>query len=212
MIVFALFVSACGSDSAKKGAPTSACGNGVLDPGEVCDPSIASGQAGACPASCSASGCEVATLSGNPLRCTARCIVEPVACAARDGCCPIGCDSAYDEAPNADGNCPASCDACAGEVLSGRSATYSARCEVTTSVACVDGDGCCPVGCEAPSSVYCTKPCESLLSSCDAPYSVCLPVSPEIGDYCVRLCFRDADCLPGQDCIVDNPLVSGFCL
>jgi hypothetical protein len=162
--LFLIFlVASCGSDSAKKSAPTSLCGNGELDPGESCDPSIAATEAGACPASCSAGGCEVATLTGTPLSCNARCVVEPVACADGDGCCPIGCDSASDaectntcgdgqvDSPETcDGDCISNCgDACGGLTLAGAATTCSARCVAGAPVGCNSGDGCCPVGCTA---------------------------------------------------------------
>jgi hypothetical protein len=66
------------------------CNNGVVDPGETCDPSVAN----SCPASCAPStdACMPNTLVGAGT-CTAQCMVQPItACADNDGCCPDGCD------------------------------------------------------------------------------------------------------------------------
>ncbi|MEZ4459849.1 MAG: hypothetical protein R3E66_08995 [bacterium] len=169
-----LVLTACGSDSTKKGkSQANACGNGQLDPGEVCDAAIAQGQPGACPTSCAAGGCQVATLEGSATACSARCVVEPVACGDGDGCCPLGCDASSDaectnvcgnqtvESPETcDGDCPTVCNACAGEALAGSPELCSSRCEVVTSVACTDADGCCPVGCTADSDSDCEPTAE----------------------------------------------------
>ena len=132
--LFFVFIAACGDTSVKgKRGPAPAnnttsnnvstnCGNGTLEPGEACDPAIESGE-GACPTSCAAPACASASLEGSPDTCDARCNVQPVACAAGDGCCPEGCDSSTDsdctntcgnglvEPPETcDTNCPATCD------------------------------------------------------------------------------------------------------
>jgi hypothetical protein len=167
----AWILSACG-DEARTKSPISppnnstvplTCGNGVLDQGEACDNAIASGE-GACPTSCAAPACAAAALEGSADDCSARCTVQPVACAAGDGCCPEGCDSSTDpdcvntcgnglvESPETcDGNCPASCDdgnACTNDSTSGSADTCSLVCSTTPISACIDGDGCCPPGCE----------------------------------------------------------------
>lgn len=161
LVLAALVAAACGNEPAKKSAPTTLCGNGELNPGESCDPFIALGNPGACPAECVAGACQVASLTGNPLSCTARCVVAPVACGSGDGCCPVGCDSSNDaECVNTcgdgvvngpetcDGNCPSDCgDYCNGLDFSGSASACSARCEAGEPIGCVDGDGCCPVGC-----------------------------------------------------------------
>ena len=140
------------------------CGDGVLDPGELCDPAIAEGP-GACPTACQATACSTAMLVGEASACTAQCLTEPVACADGDGCCPAGCESATDgdctnqcgdgvtEGPElCDGNCPSSCsdgDACTTDRLRGGAQTCDAECQFELVTACVDGDGCCPASCTA---------------------------------------------------------------
>jgi MYXO-CTERM domain-containing protein len=69
------------------------CNNGVVDPGETCDPP------GSCPTSCAASAdaCMPNVLVGSAAGCTAKCVVEPVTgCVGGDGCCPMGCDATTD--------------------------------------------------------------------------------------------------------------------
>jgi len=69
---------------------TDRCNNGVVDPGELCDPGVA----GSCPTSCATTdACMPSRLLGTAASCTARCAVTPItACADGDGCCPEGCD------------------------------------------------------------------------------------------------------------------------
>jgi hypothetical protein len=74
-------------------AAAAGCGNGVVDPGETCDP-IAS-----CPTTCdpAANKCMPNVLVGSSASCTAQCQVQLLtACANDDGCCPTGCTPATD--------------------------------------------------------------------------------------------------------------------
>ncbi len=61
------------------------CGNGVKEPGELCD--------GGCPTECTPSNsCETSTLQGDPAECLSQCAVATItACISFDGCCPAGC-------------------------------------------------------------------------------------------------------------------------
>lgn len=74
-------------------AATASCNNGVIDPGETCDPP------GTCPTSCTPStdACAPVMLVGDAATCTAACATQPItACVAGDGCCPMGCDTTTD--------------------------------------------------------------------------------------------------------------------
>ncbi len=82
--------SGCSSERDNDCAPTQFCGNGVVDPGELCD--------GACPASCNDGvACTTDRLSGSAATCDAQCTTSPIsACVNGDGCCPGGCTSQND--------------------------------------------------------------------------------------------------------------------
>jgi hypothetical protein len=72
---------------------SAACNNGVVDPGETCDPP------GSCPTTCAAAAdaCMPSVLVGAAATCTAECQVQPItACANDDGCCATGCTTAND--------------------------------------------------------------------------------------------------------------------
>jgi hypothetical protein len=133
------------------------CGNGIPEPGEVCD--------GNCPTGCNDGlACTRDAVVGSAATCNAVCTHEPItACSHGDGCCPAGCSVATDNDCSAscgngvvegnetcDGNCPTSCNdgiACTTDVLTGSAANCSAACAHTPITACQGGDGCCPAGC-----------------------------------------------------------------
>ena len=185
-------------------AQPAACGDGVLDPGELCDPGIAEG-AGACPTSCAAGNCSTAELVGDPNACTAQCIVSPLACMDGDGCCPEGCEGTTDgdcsnacgdgivEGPEAcDGNCPTSCDdgnTCTTDTLLGSAAACSAQCSFDPIATCQSGDGCCPAGCDASRDNDC------------APSQMCGNGIVEAGESCDGNC--PTSCNDGNACTSD---------
>lgn len=70
------------------------CNNGVVDPGEKCDPP------GSCPTTCatSADACMPNVLVGTAAACTAECVAQPITtCINGDGCCAAGCDMTTDD-------------------------------------------------------------------------------------------------------------------
>src|SRR5690349_18597285 len=75
------------------------CGNGVIEPGETCDPLAT------CVTSCPQIGCTLQTLQGAGT-CAAQCVSagQQGQCVSGDGCCPVGCNSLNDA------ECAASCD------------------------------------------------------------------------------------------------------
>ncbi len=76
-------------------APAAVCGNGVIEPGETCDP------VGSCPTACPDTlACTTDMRVGDPALCTAACLHDAVACVTGDGCCAPGCDN------TTDGECP----------------------------------------------------------------------------------------------------------
>ena len=185
------------------------CGDGVLNPGELCDPAIAEG-AGACPEVCAAPACATAMLVGSASMCTAQCIVEPVACADGDGCCAAGCDSSNDndcqnqcgdgvvEGPETcDGNCPAQCDdgdACTTDTLVGTAAQCNAQCRFEPVTTCTSNDGCCPPGCTAEVDNDCV------------PLATCGNGVLDAGELCDGDC--PTSCESGDACSTGRPVGS----
>jgi cysteine-rich repeat protein len=158
------------------------CGNGVLEEGEICDTTIASGLAGACPSSCDDGMACTADTVQMPSTCQATCESTPItADADGDGCCLSGSTLAEDSdcpvmcgdgvlsssetcdtgiAAGQPGACPTTCDdgrACTTDMVA-NDGTCDAFC-TTVPVPVMDGDGCCPPGSTAPDS-DCTGTCD----------------------------------------------------
>jgi len=100
-----------------------ACGNGILDPGETCDPP------GSCPSTCapSADACSPNVLVGLAASCTAQCETQLItACHDNDGCCPVGCTGTTDS------DCPGGSNAGGGnETGSGTDSSVQGGCAAT---------------------------------------------------------------------------------
>lgn len=155
----------------------SACGNGVVEPGETCEPSSEAG----CPTSCRHDdACMTGTLSGERESCDVACNWTRIEqCRDGDGCCPSGCDQTEDDDCEArcgngvlesgerceDGSgtpCPSNCDdgdACTEDRLTGSARTCDARCEHRAISATRGGDGCCPEGANANDDSDCEAVC-----------------------------------------------------
>ena len=159
------------------------CGNGVLDPNEMCDPAIAAPAAGSCPQSCD-DGNPCTTDQRNGTGCQATCSHAPIrSFTPGDGCCPSGSNRNLDsDCPAKCGNgvleegetcdfgptspvpcptsCPASPSACLKRVLTGDRDHCSAACELRAITACApQKDGCCPAGCSAATDPDCSATC-----------------------------------------------------
>jgi hypothetical protein len=156
------------------------CGNGVVDPGETCDVSIASG-AGVCPKTCADGVACTDDLLVDGSTCNARCVFVPTTTLRNgDGCCPAGSHAGIDaDCPATCGNgvvetpwetcdtgtaptsCPAACpppEACAvwtRTVTSG----CDVRCTRQSVAGCANGDGCCAPGCNAANDSDCHAIC-----------------------------------------------------
>ena len=149
------------------------CGNTILEPGELCDPSES------CPteASCGdSSACTAETVSGSAASCDAACVVTDITlCVNGDGCCPGSCTNANDSDCSAscgngvvepgetcDGNCPTNCapsNVCATARLIGSAGNCSAECVEAAITAPADADGCCPAGANASVDNDCSAVC-----------------------------------------------------
>jgi hypothetical protein len=82
-------------------ATMAGCNNGIVDPGEKCDP-IES-----CPTACPDTGdaCKPQILLGDAATCSSSCLAETItACTNGDGCCPMGCDATTDTDCGASGS------------------------------------------------------------------------------------------------------------
>ncbi len=161
------------------------CGNGLLDEGELCDPAIAAGFPGACPAaSCDdkvACTDDLATGGACRIVCQHQAVTR---LQAGDRCCPAGATAASDSdcsatcgngtregeetcdiaiAAGNPGACPtmAACDdgnpCTRDELLSGN--TCTAICVHQAQTGARPGDGCCPAGVTATEDSDCPAVC-----------------------------------------------------
>src|SRR5438132_7737537 len=80
-----VFVDPATPSDSIDGAPTATCGNGQLDPGELCDPAIPSGAGGACPTDCDRGNTCYSDALIQPGTCLATCVHEAV-----PNCCGNG--------------------------------------------------------------------------------------------------------------------------
>ncbi len=179
---------------------TIACGNGVMETGETCDPPAS------CPTTCNdGDACTVDQMTGSSANCNVVCSHAAItACVSGDGCCPAGCNAKTDSDCSAtcgngvleDGetcdpasSCPVSCtdgNACTIDHMTGTSANCNVACSFTTITTCVAGDGCCPAGCNAKTDSDCSSSCGNGVvepgETCD-PGSTC-PTTCNDGNAC----------------------------
>jgi len=203
-----LVLAGCSNNASE---PLPACGDGVLDDGELCDPGIADGEPGACPAACDdGEAPTIDVLRGTPETCTAECLfVRIPACGAADGFCPPCCtaaadadcgpsahcgDGVVDAGETCDLTCPTTCDdgdACTDDVMAGSSDTCDVVCAHQAISACVAGDGCCPDGCDHASDADCPPP----QPDCTSNAQCTNPAAPVCGGSgtCVG-CQQHSDC------------------
>lgn len=205
--------------------PPAACGNGVLDPGETCDPKIASG-AGACPGACDdGDPCTTDGRGGAADKCTAKCVFT---LKAGDPACVPTCGNGRKEfGETCDGDCPTACDdgdPCTTDALSGSAGACSAACSATRIPGCGDtpercgngvvdageacdpaiasGVGACPTSCAAPAACERTV-LEGSPAACSAR---CVPQAISAcasGDGCCPSgCTNatDSECAPIERC------------
>ncbi|HEY4178094.1 MAG TPA: DUF4215 domain-containing protein [Kofleriaceae bacterium] len=160
-----------------------ACGNSIVEAGEVCDTGIASG-AGACPTTCDdGMSCTTNNLM-NMGTCQAACVFTPITTnTPGDGCCRSGATAAQDSdcagcgngvveaglgetcdtgIANGAGSCPTTCasdgNACTNDIVV-NTGTCQAACTHQPITAAANGDGCCPTGANANTDTDCQPVC-----------------------------------------------------
>jgi hypothetical protein len=151
-----------------------ACGNGVVEAAETCDPPST------CPSECKTDNpCIVSLASGDSASCNMKCETKPVTeCKNGDKCCPAGC------APSSDSDCSTSCGD--GAV------TGSETCETTSTTqpcpaSCDDGKA-CTVDLKTGSSAQCNVVCTHMAITAPIANDGCCPASGNV--------LNDNDCKP----------------
>jgi hypothetical protein len=162
------------------------CGNGALDPGELCDPAIAAPNAGACPAASDCDDhnpCTSDSVDGSAAQCSARCAHTFItACGPVDQCCAVGCTAVSDK------DCSATCgdgtldptESCDKAIASGQLGACPTSCPSSTS---------CTTYTLIGDPSVCTARCTSVtISSCSGTLSSdgCCPPGCSL--------LNDADC------------------
>lgn len=183
------------------------CGNGVIEPGEMCEPSLGAG----CPTDCDdRDACTADSLSGSADNCTAACAHNPITRPRDgDGCCPASANESNDSdcnpicgngaiegaevcEPGVGDGCPRSCDdqdVCTIDRLTGNPGSCNAACVFEQITTPANGDDCCPMEGNANNDSDCRPECGNgevetgELCDGDCPTSA---ASCDDGDPCTR--------------------------
>jgi cysteine-rich repeat protein len=205
-----------------------ACGNGMIESGELCDGNCASSAAD-CADNMS---CTADRVSGT--LCTRQCVHSPITMPSltSDSCCPsagnansdadcspVCGNSVVESGERCDGNCPSTAADCTDSVactLDRVTGTGCGRqCSHTPSVPTSTADGCCPAGGNANNDADCPVECGNKVKepgeSCDDGNLVdgdgcsggCVPddiISTPGDDRAGYIKCGDATCMPGMVC------------
>jgi hypothetical protein len=201
------------SDAVADSDCLSVCGNGVIEPGETCDPVASCATKVPCAAS---DACEPMRLSVDANKCTAKCEPAPAITACKDGdqCCPKGqdCTHATDSdcmpscgdgvvdtsvgetcEPGSATPCP-SCDDgndCTTDVRTGSATTCNVKCAHAAITEAVAGDHCCPSGANNNTDSDCVADCGNGVVEADERCDGNCPAS-------------DAECDDHMACTIDR--------
>lgn len=176
------------------------CNNGVVEPGETCDPP------GSCPNNCNdGDACTSDAMTGVSILCTRTCTHTAISvCSHSDGCCPSACNAVSDrdcdavcgnsvvepgETCDPPGSCPTSCNdglACTRDTLIGSSASCTRACSFSAITTCTGGDGCCPSGCNANNDRDCQPVCGNRVVETGETCDGSCPTSCNDGNACTR--------------------------
>jgi hypothetical protein len=183
---------------------TTTCGNGMVEPGETCDPTTL------CATDCGdGNACTLDTTTGSLANCNVACSYQPITgCTSDDGCCPAGCNANNDEdcTTSCDNgavepgetcdpasSCPTTCDdgnACTINTLTGSAANCNVACGSQVITQCQSGDGCCPAGCNNNNDRDCTTTCNNEVI--------------EPGETCDPSASCPTTCNDGTACTIDS--------
>ncbi|HXJ22595.1 MAG TPA: hypothetical protein VMT03_20420 [Polyangia bacterium] len=211
-----------------------ACGDGIVERGETCDPQSPDG---ACPDACppSPAACLQTALTGSGAACTAACVSTAItACGPADGCCPAGCTAASDpdcsstcgdghvqagEAcdtaiTSGAGACPKSCDdgdPCTDDRLLS-AGTCQAVCVHLPITLPAAGDGCCPSGATFLADADCAPACgngvvEAPVEKCDPAVAGSCPTTCPTGGSCTTVTLRGSASNCSAACVA-TPIVT----
>lgn len=168
----------------------SKCGDGVIDPGELCD--------GDCPTSCdSENSCVIGELVGSAATCDAECSSRRIDnCVDGDGCCPPGCSGADDD-------CSSNCLTCAD--IGATCGAHADNCGDTLDCgSCPAGESCDGTSCQPAASIpnQIGAPCQ-FNAECEALMGANAYCTGEDGEdgKCLVQCSDDSDCPSGSDCV-----------
>lgn len=199
---------------------SSSCGNGILDPGETCDPPST------CPYSCNdGNSCTDDFITGSAANCTATCSYQAITrCIDGDGCCPAGCSEHYDndcsptcgngiveagETCDPPSACPFTCidgNPCTRDIRIGSAANCTAACLYHPITQCRDNDMCCPAGCTENEDDDCSSTCGNGIvetgETCDPPSSC--PSTCDDGDECTDDTSIGSAANCTADCLHEN--------
>ncbi len=197
------------------------CGNGTLEPGELCD--------GDCPTTCvDNDACTQDSMAGSPDRCNVVCQNTPIsACTSGDGCCPTNCTFNNDTdcmcqpmtcqqmgfecgiqsngCPNGTvncGGCPAGESCQAGTCVSNQPGNGEVGSPCTANNECTATNmlpGVCEQGVDWPGG-YCTIPCIPPIVPCGANQACADLTATNMSGTCLSTCNTAADCRPGYQC------------
>ena len=190
--------------------PEPRCGDGVRNPGELCD--------GDCPKECpAAEGCIRSLLRGSAQTCDGECVPQEISeTLPGDDCCPKGANAGMDsdcpkscgdgivdsnekcEPKHAEKPCPSECDdgdPCTADMLSGEADKCTAQC-VHRQITASASDQCCPAGANANTDPDCAAKCGNGVVEGDEKCDGKCPTSTSCrgSSGCMRQVLSGADC------------------
>ncbi|MBA2661330.1 MAG: hypothetical protein H0U74_03495 [Bradymonadaceae bacterium] len=168
------------------------CGNGIIEPGELCD--------GNCPTSCTPpNSCTSSVLSGSASTCSSMCTNSAITqCISGDGCCPTGCTHQLDSDCNCTPKTCAQLGVQCGETDNGCGTIIECQCGAGKS--CVAGI--CET--ESPGTRPIGDACTNA-SQCSGVDAICITETNFKHGYCSQNCQTSSECPTGSHCGTVRP-------